>query len=171
MALARARPVFGSKEARAKASALIDEILRRPYDRAVLAADAAKMREEISRHKPASGPLDTKLGPGGLVDLEFAIHVLQLAHKEGLDPSLENAVELLAKANLVEANIIGAQRLLTEMLITIRLAAPQTTTPSEESCELMARACGAESWSELLARHDEARQSISALWEKVKESR
>ena len=42
----------------------------------------------------------------------------------------------------------------------IRLIAPETTTPSEESCELMARACGSETWSELLARHDEARQSM-----------
>jgi glutamate-ammonia-ligase adenylyltransferase len=170
MALARARPVFGSEQARARASALIDEILRRPYDPKRLAADAAKMREEMSRHKPASGPLDTKLGPGGLVDLEFAVHVLQLAHKKGLDPNLEKALKMLAKAGLVDANIIGAQHLLTEMLVTIRLLAPQTTTPSEESCELMAQACGAEKWSELLARHDEARQSISALWEKVKES-
>jgi glutamate-ammonia-ligase adenylyltransferase len=170
MALARARPVFGSKQARAKASALIDEILRRPYDPKGLAADAAKMREEMSRHKPASGPLDTKLGPGGLVDMEFAVHVLQLAHKKGLDPNLEKAVWMLAEDGLIDTNIVSAQHLLSEMLVTIRLVAPQTTTPSEESCELMARACGAEKWSELLARHDEARQSISALWEKVKES-
>jgi glutamate-ammonia-ligase adenylyltransferase len=128
------------------------------------------MREEMSRHKPASGPLDTKLGPGGLVDLEFAVQVLQLAHKKGLDPNLEKAVGMLAQANLVDTTIVGAQHLLSEMLVTIRLVAPQTTTPSEESCELMARACGAEKWSELLARHDEARHSISALWEKVKES-
>jgi hypothetical protein len=54
------------------------------------------------------------------------------------------------------------------MLITIRLIAPESATPSEESCELMARACGSESWSELLARHDEARHIVSALWERVK---
>ena len=171
MALTRARPVFGSAEGKAKASALIDEILQRPYDPAILASDAAAMRDEIARNKPASGPLDTKLGSGGLVDLEFAVHVLQLAYKQGLDPSLEKAVEQLAGHNLVQTNVVAAQQLLTEMLVTIRLIAPQTSTPSEESCELMARACGAESWSELLARHDEARQSISALWEKVKESR
>jgi glutamate-ammonia-ligase adenylyltransferase len=171
MAITRARPLFGSQAACAQVSALIDDILRAPHDSAKLVADAVKMREEIARHKPPSGPLDTKLGPGGLVDLEFAVHVLQLTHKQGLDPRLEKAVELLAEAGLVETNVIEAQHLLTEILITIRLIAPETTTPSEESCELMARACGSETWSELLARHDEARQSISALWEKVKESR
>ena len=54
------------------------------------------------------------------------------------------------------------------MLVTIRLLAPKTTTPSDESCGLMAKICGFDSWAELLARHDEARQSVSALWDSVK---
>jgi glutamate-ammonia-ligase adenylyltransferase len=168
MALTRARPVFGSSEARGKAAEAVAAILNRPADRAKIVGDAVKMREDIGRHKPPSGPLDVKLGSGGLVDLEFAVHVLQLTHKVGINPRLEEAVWQLAEAGLMEANVIQAQRLLTEMLVTIRLVAPETTSPSEESCELMARACGSESWHELLARHDEARQSVSALWEGVK---
>lgn len=168
MALTRARPVFGSAEARDKASRCIREILEQPYDRAKLIADAATMRAEIARHKPASGPLDVKLGDGGLVDLEFAVHVLQLTEKKGLDPRLETAVERLAEAGLIDTKVVEAQRLLTRMLVTIRLLAPETANPSEESCELMARACGADSWSELVARHDEARQSVSELWNRIK---
>ena len=168
MALARARPVFGSAGARASLDALIAEVLNGPHDTAKLVADAARMRDDISRSKPPSGPLDVKLGPGGLVDLEFAVHLLQLEHKAGLDPRLETAVEQLAEAGFIEAKIIDAQKLLTRMLITIRLIAPETTSPTQESCELMARACGFEDWSELLARHDEARQSIAALWDQVK---
>ena len=168
MALARARPVFGAERARAQASALISEILRRPCDRAKLVADAAAMREEIARHKPPSGPLDVKLGPGGLIDLEFAVHILQLVHKSGLDPRLEQAVDRLEEDGLITGKIVDAQRLLTRMLVSIRLLAPRTTSPSEESRELMARACGVEDWDELLARHDEARHSVSALWESVK---
>jgi glutamate-ammonia-ligase adenylyltransferase len=162
--------VFGSEEARAKAQETIAAILEQPFDSAKIVADAAKMREEIAGSKPPSGPLDVKLGEGGLVDLEFAVHVLQLTRKVGLDPRLEEAVQQLANEDLVDANIVQAQRLLTEMLVSIRLIAPETTSPSEESCELMARACGAESWSDLLARHDEARQSVAALWKKVKGS-
>jgi glutamate-ammonia-ligase adenylyltransferase len=168
MALARARPVFGSEQARAKASAVIADVLARPYDPAKVVDDAAKMRDDIAAHKPPSGPLDVKLGPGGLVDLEFAVHVLQLTQKAGLDPRLETAVEMLAHNGLVDANIVSAQRLLTQMLITIRLVAPETTSPSEESCELMAKACGSQSWAKLLARHDEARHSVSALWDQIK---
>jgi glutamate-ammonia-ligase adenylyltransferase len=171
MALARARPVFGSEAARAKASELIDGILRQPRDAEKIAADAVKMRDEIARHKPPSGPLDVKLGPGGLIDLEFAIHVLQLTTKTGLHPQLGAAIDELVADGIADTNIAGAQRLLTQMLVTIRLIAPETTTPSEESCELMAKACGSDSWNELLARHDEARQSVSALWNRVKEGK
>jgi glutamate-ammonia-ligase adenylyltransferase len=168
MALARARPVFGSAEARTMGDALIREILHRPYDPAKLLNDAVEMRSEIERHKPPSGPLDVKLGPGGLVDLEFAVHLLQLSKKAGLDPRLEAAVEQLRDAGLVEENIVEAQKLLTRMLIIIRLVAPETTNPSPESCELMALACGAADWDELLARHQAARQSVTALWDRIK---
>ena len=168
MALTRARPVFGSDAARSAAAGLVAEILQRPYDPAELVAAAVKMRDEIARHKPPSGPLDVKLGEGGLVDLEFSVHVLQLARKSGLEPRLEQAVEQLASDDFIDASIVSAQHLLTQMLVTIRLVAPETTSPSEESCELMARACGSGSWNELLARHDEARHSVSKLWNRVK---
>jgi glutamate-ammonia-ligase adenylyltransferase len=168
MALARARPVFGSAAGKSTLDSLISEVLHGPHDAAKLVADAARMRDEISRNKPASGPLDVKLGPGGLIDLEFAVHLLQLEHKAGLDPRLETAVEQLAEAGFVDASIVDAQKLLTRMLITIRLIAPETTSPTQESCELMAKACGFEDWSELLARHDAARQSIATLWNEVK---
>jgi glutamate-ammonia-ligase adenylyltransferase len=171
MALARARPVFGSDAARARVAALIEEILEQPRDAAKIVADAVEMRAEIARHKPSSGPIDVKLGPGGLIDLEFAVHVLQLTTKTGLHPRLERAVEELATKDLVSANIVNAQKLLTQMLVTIRLVAPETTRPSEESCELMAKACGSDSWTELLARHDEARHSVSMLWTRVKEGK
>jgi [glutamine synthetase] adenylyltransferase / [glutamine synthetase]-adenylyl-L-tyrosine phosphorylase len=168
MALARARPVYGSPQARAQASALISEILKRSVDPSRLISDAVKMREEIARHKPPTGPLDVKLGEGGLVDLEFAVHLLQLLHKKGLQPRLESAVEQLSEAKLVPTTIVEAQHLLTQMLVTIRLIAPESARPTEESCELMARACGATDWDELLARHGQARQSVSALWAQVK---
>jgi glutamate-ammonia-ligase adenylyltransferase len=171
MALARARPVFGSNQARERAAALIAEILNRPADAQAVVTDAVKMRDEIARHKPPSGPLDVKLGPGGLIDLEFSVHVLQLANKAGLHPRLEMAVSELVADGLIDAKIVLAQRLLTQMLVTIRLVAPETTTPSDESCELMAKACGSDSWNALLARHDEARQSVSALWKRVKEGK
>jgi [glutamine synthetase] adenylyltransferase / [glutamine synthetase]-adenylyl-L-tyrosine phosphorylase len=98
MALARARPVYGSpqigKQARQRS---FPKSCKQPRDPGKLIADAVKMREEIARHKPPSGPLDVKLGEGGLVDLEFAVHVLQLINKKGLHPRLESAVSSWSK--------------------------------------------------------------------------
>jgi glutamate-ammonia-ligase adenylyltransferase len=168
MALERARPLFGSDAGKARAAELIDSILRMPRDAAKVAADAAKMRAEMAQHKPPSGALDVKLGPGGLVDLEFAVHVLQLSTGDGLDPGLEQAVEALAKAGLIDTNIVKSQQLLTRMLITFRLVLPQGGEPRPATAALVARACGVDSWDELLARHAEARQSIATLWDRIR---
>ena len=129
MALCRARPVFGSAAARAETAELVAEILRRPRDARQIAADAARMRSDMERHNPPAGPFDVKLGPGGLVDLEFAVHVLQLTRHVGLDPRLDEAVQQLADAGLIEANIVEEQRLLTRMLVMMRLAAPEGNEP------------------------------------------
>ena len=168
MALCRARSVYGSAEARMRASSVIKEILRLERDPAKVVKDAAKMRAEMEKHKPPRSELDVKLGPGGLVDLEFAVHVLQLTRHLGISPRLEVALQELADANLVQANILDAQNLLTRMLVMMRLVAPGEVKPTAESWQLVAEACGSSSWDELLAEHDAARQSISDLWSSIK---
>jgi glutamate-ammonia-ligase adenylyltransferase len=169
MALCRARPVFGSPEVRAQVAAMIDGILRMPRDAKKIVADAVKMRADMERHKPPRSKLDVKLGPGGLIDLEFATHVLQLTTHVGLDTRLEVALEALAAEGSVSANIVGALKLLSRMLVMMRLVAPDDVKPTPETWQLVAEACGAASWDELLAEHDAARQSIAALWNSIKE--
>jgi glutamate-ammonia-ligase adenylyltransferase len=168
MALCRARSVFGSAEARAATTKLLLEILRRPRDQRQIAVDAAGMRAEIERHKPPAGKFDVKLGPGGLVDLEFAVHVIQLTRHAGLDPRLEEAVRQLADAGLIEENIVEAQHLLTRMLVMMRLVAPDGNDLIPGTWDLVAAACGASDTEQLLADHDAARQSIAALWQSIK---
>ena len=126
------------------------------------------MRREISRHKPPQGMLDVKLGPGGLVDLEFAVHVLQLTRHVGLHTRLELALEELAGASLIEANIADALKLLSRILVMLRLVAPGDVKPTPETWQLVAKACGAASWDALLAQHDAARQSIRELWDSIR---
>jgi glutamate-ammonia-ligase adenylyltransferase len=167
MALLRARPLYGSAAAKAALGGVIETTLLRPREPAKLIADAVRMRGEIAAHKPAAGPLDIKLGPGGLVDLEFAIHILQLRHGIGLDPRLEQAVTALAAAGLVEAGIGEALCLLTRMLVMFRLVAPSSAAPPEATRPLVAAACGLADWTALLAAHDSARQRVSALWRRV----
>jgi glutamate-ammonia-ligase adenylyltransferase len=167
MALTRARPVFGSAEARAQVEAIIDGTLRRPRDTAKLIADAAKMRGDIATHKPPAGPLDVKLIEGGLVDAEFAVHVLQLSRHVGFDPDLAVAAGLLEGEGLLAAGFGSAFALLTRMLITLRLVAPDSTEPPEASRILVAQRCGHDDWEALMADYDAARALIRGEWRRV----
>jgi glutamate-ammonia-ligase adenylyltransferase len=168
MALCRARPVSGSPEVRERASGVIDSILRTERDAQKVVKDAVKMRADMQRHKPPRSELDVKLGPGGLVDLEFAVHVLQLTRRVGLDPRLDVAIDALAAEGLLSRNIADAQKLLTRMLVMMRLVAPGDVKPTAGTWHLVATACGAASWDELLAQHEAARQSIRELWDGIK---
>jgi glutamate-ammonia-ligase adenylyltransferase len=167
MALTRARPVYGSVQARASLQAAVDDILSLPRDPAKLVADAAAMRDEMARHKPAGGRFDIKLGEGGLVDLEFAVQVLALRHQAGLKPQLSVAIADLEERGLVPPDIAEAHRLLTSMLVMFRLVSPASAEPPEATRPLVARACDRESWDDLLAAHNAARQSIGTLWRQV----
>jgi len=167
MAMTRARPVYGPAATQAELAAILDGVLRLPRDPATVADDAARMRGDIARHKPAKGPFDIKLGAGGLVDLEFAVQTLQLSFHEGLAPDFAAAIEGLVRANRVPAETIDHYRLLHRLLVVLRLVAPNSAEPPEASRALVARACCAADWPELLARYDAARQSVAALWRRV----
>lgn len=170
MALCRARPVYGSVEARAAVQAILDAELMQPRESATLLADAVKMRDDMARHKPPKGPLDVKLSDGGLVDLEFAVHVTQLRHRAGFDPHLGRAIAMLGEQGLAPATLIEAQRFLTRVLVTVRLMAPDDGLPSEQTRPLVARACGQKDWPGLLAELERVRQDVAAFWSTTKEN-
>ncbi|MDQ4087709.1 MAG: glutamine-synthetase adenylyltransferase, partial [Pseudomonadota bacterium] len=167
MALLRARPLYGFHAGKAELRRVIGEVLRRPRDPDKLVADAVRMRAEIRAHKRPSGPFDIKHGEGGLIDLEFAVHTLQLRHRIGLYPRLELALAELAEAGHVGGEVDPALRLLTRMLVMFRLVSPDSAAPAEATRPLVARACGFEDWEALLAAHDQARQNIAELWRAV----
>ncbi|HYI49103.1 MAG TPA: bifunctional [glutamine synthetase] adenylyltransferase/[glutamine synthetase]-adenylyl-L-tyrosine phosphorylase [Allosphingosinicella sp.] len=171
MALTRARPVYGSAADKAALAGIVEEVLGMERDPARVAADAASMRLEIARHKKPRGPFDIKLAPGGLVDLEFAVHTLQLSRRTAFAPRLGAAVAALVEQGLLPPEIADAHRLLVRLLVTLRLVAPDSAEPAPASRALVARACRTDGWEELLAAHEAARQSISALWREVTESR
>jgi glutamate-ammonia-ligase adenylyltransferase len=55
------------------------------------------------------------------------------------------------------------------MLVMMRLVAPGDVKPTPDTWQLVAEACGAANWDELLAEQNAARQSIAALWNSIKE--
>ena len=167
MALTRARAVFGSPSARAEVDARVAAILAQPRDAAAVLADAVAMRGEIARHKPAAGAFDVKLGAGGLVDLEFAVQVRQLVRGVGLAPRIEDAVAAQIGAGLLPSAIAGAERLLTRLLVTLRLVAPGGGDPEPASRALVAAACGFEDWPGLCDALADARGVVSATWDRT----
>lgn len=164
LALTRARPVFGSQQGRAALNAILSETLERPRDFDELARNAVKMRGDIARHKPPSSDLDVKLVPGGLVDLEFLIHVTQFQHNMAFDPDLRAALAQLAAAGHLPAELVAAHDLITRFLIVSRLVSPESTEPPEATRPVVARACGVENWEALLESYDQARQRVRDAW-------
>jgi len=146
---------------------VIDATLRRPRDVPKLIADAAKMRGDIATHKPPAGPLDVKLIEGGLVDAEFAVHVLQLGQHVGFDPDLATAIDILEGQGLLAAGFGSAFALLTRMLITLRLISPDSSEPPEASRMLVAQRCGHDDWGGLMSAYAAARALIAGEWRRI----
>ncbi len=178
MALCRARPLFGSPDDRAALAAIIADTLRAPRDPVKLRGDVLAMRAEMALHKPPSGPLDVKLARGGLVDLEFLVHYLQLregpkmANNSLLEPDLGLALDKLAAAKLLppalrpdlQTDLRTAHDLLARLLVVVRLVAPDGCFPPEASRAIVARACGLADWPALLAAVLCARRAVAASW-------
>ncbi|WP_376765093.1 bifunctional [glutamine synthetase] adenylyltransferase/[glutamine synthetase]-adenylyl-L-tyrosine phosphorylase [Sphingomonas koreensis] len=169
MALTRARPVFGSAAARAQVQAVIDAVLHGDRPERDVVAEARKMRADMAAHKPPAGPLDAKLLPGGLVDLEFAVHTQQLVRRAGFDPELRRAIGLLADAELLPAELTPALEFLTRLLVTLRLVAPDAQPPALATRPVVAHAVGARDWEAVLAALDRHRQEVARAWAAVSE--
>lgn len=164
MALTRARPVFGSAGARAAAAAVIAGVLDGARPDRDLAGEAAGMRADMARHKPPAGPLDAKLLPGGLVDLEFAVHLTQLRHRTGFDPHLGTAIAMLVDAGLLPPGLAAAHDLLTRLLVTLRLVAPDSAEPPPATRALIAQVLRRDDWDAVLAAFAATRQEVAAVW-------
>ncbi len=167
MALTRARPVFGSASARAETIRVIEAVLNGDRPERDLIADGAKMRADMAAHKPPAGPLDAKLSPGGLVDLEFATHLAQLTHRTGFDPNLGRAIDALIAAGLAPPDMRACHDLLTRLIVTLRLVAPDAQVPEPTTQALVARAVGLPDWPATLAAFDRTRQEVMEFWAAV----
>lgn len=165
MALARARVLHGPSEGRAQLQRLVRNVLEMKRDPAKLRADVLEMRANMAQHKPAKGPLDVKLARGGLVDIEFITHYLQLRDAAALVPAIPEALAGLAKANLLDPAITEAHRTLSRFLIAARLLAPDWQEPSSSARAVLASACECDDWSCLTEKLAAARAAVAAAWQ------
>ena len=171
MALLRARAIYGSPEAREAVEKIIHDLLHMPRDAEKTRADAADMRVKMAGHKPPKGALDIKVGEGGLVDLEFAMHVQQLTTGECHIPNIAAAIRCLNAKNLAPDEVVAAHGLLARMLVMLRLTAEEGEEPTPAARQMVASACGEPGWPQLLAAHDEARAAVSNWWAEVRRAK
>jgi glutamate-ammonia-ligase adenylyltransferase len=87
-----------------------------------------------------------KLMRGGLVDVEFIIHTLQLTHGTALNPRLGEALDELIAAGLLPPAMAQAHAVLARVLIASRLIAPDGAVPGDAACAALAKACGLGDW-------------------------
>jgi glutamate-ammonia-ligase adenylyltransferase len=80
-ALTRARYAAGDRAVGAKFEAIREKVLRKKRDRSVLAREVLQMRDRLhGAHPNRSGLFDVKHDRGGMIDIEFAVQYLVLAH-------------------------------------------------------------------------------------------
>lgn len=167
MALTRARPVVGSAAARTAVASTVAGVLGGDRPARDVAADARAMRGEMARHKPPRGSIDAKLLPGGLVDLEFAVHARQLVHATAFDPDLGQAIDLLMAADFAPPAVRGAHDLLARLLVVMRLLAPDAEPPAPATRVLVAAALDLPDWEAVVASLAAARQVVTAWWQEM----
>ncbi|WP_341713007.1 bifunctional [glutamate--ammonia ligase]-adenylyl-L-tyrosine phosphorylase/[glutamate--ammonia-ligase] adenylyltransferase [Erythrobacter sp.] len=171
MALQRARVLVASDAARRDVEAVVASILMQERDPVKLKADVLEMRGEMARHKAPKGPLDAKLLRGGLVDVEFLVHFLQLQHRTALTPNLRDAIADLVTAGHLHPGVREARDLMTRLLIGSRLLAPDLDRPNDAAAAILARQCMCQDYEEMLVRLQSSRRDVAAAWLEVFDER
>ncbi|HEY3815063.1 MAG TPA: bifunctional [glutamine synthetase] adenylyltransferase/[glutamine synthetase]-adenylyl-L-tyrosine phosphorylase [Caulobacteraceae bacterium] len=178
LALTRARVVWSTSEGfGADVAAAIEAALRRPRDRATVAADVLEMRRLMERERPPSGLWDMKLNPGGLVDAEFAAQFLQITAAAAggpLRPGTLAAFEALEAGGQVSqalAQPLAAAWTLQQSLTQlVRAALDSKADPAQEPEPFqarLARAGGCETLAALEVRLAETRAAARAAFAAV----
>jgi len=114
-ALLRARPIAGDAALNAELAQVRRAVLGVPRELATVLTDVGDMRRRwrAERDRSNSGQLDLKQGPGGLLDIEFALQGLVLAHAaqrpDLLKPTANAAlIEACRAAGLLDAGQAAA---------------------------------------------------------------
>jgi glutamate-ammonia-ligase adenylyltransferase len=103
LALTRARVVYSTGGFRHDVTEAIRRLLAVPVDRAALAREVVAARRKLDSPRGRKPP---RRGQGGLVDTEFLVQYLQLAHAvdfpEVLRPNLWDALDALRRVGLLD---------------------------------------------------------------------
>ena len=166
----RARTVGDCPEADAAIAATLDQ----QRDPETLRRAVAGMRADVAAAKPAKGVYDVKLAPGGLVDLEFLVHFLQLRDRVALGPELgpdlSKAIAALTSAGRLPDDLGVAHDLLTRFLVLLRLVAPGAEVPAGFSPAveaMLARGLGLETFADVTAQLALAKAAVRLAFQTI----
>ncbi len=179
-ALVRARPVLGDPALARRFAALRRARVFGPglsdAERAEVHHVRMRMERELGREGP--GRIHLKFGAGGLVDVEFLVQVLQLAHgrehRALQTPSTRVALARLGALGLLAEptaeSLLEAHEFLRGLLRSLRLrqARPPDCLPlTGHVLVRLAREAGLDSGRALLARHREVAEFVRAEYRRA----
>lgn len=170
MALTRARVVAGPPEA---TGAALASVFAQARSWPKLRTDILDMRKDMDAHRAAKSAWDMKLSPGGLVDIEFILHALQLQHAARhpsvIAPVLEDAISALhahgALGN-VQAGILNnawIQQYHIRSILSLCADGDETRTVSMSLAKLLGGAKPASVLKKIVA----ARTAVLDIWHTV----
>jgi [glutamine synthetase] adenylyltransferase / [glutamine synthetase]-adenylyl-L-tyrosine phosphorylase len=177
MALTRARPVYGSAALQARLTDAIHTALVQPRDPKKLLVDVDTMRNRIAREFAPKSEWDVKYRQGGLVDVEFTVQALQLAHAvenpSVLSTNTADALERLHAAGYLTEPAFTALReglrLWRQVQAAIRLTAPgggfDAANALEGQKRALARAAGVDAFEDLAPRMEKVAQAVRDQYE------
>jgi glutamate-ammonia-ligase adenylyltransferase len=174
-ALGRARVVRGDANYAAEViSACREAVLGQTWSAALV----DEIRSMRSRLEANAGPRNLKRGPGGIVDVEFAVQLLQLkygrTHPRILCPNIWDALEVLEEVRLLPADEARALRdgysflRLVEARLRIVTDRPLAEVPqSVEDRAKLAQRLGFESPDRFLTELKRANAEIRSRYEAI----
>jgi len=178
-ALIKLRPIAGDASLGARLVALRDDYVFSGEGPNVTAMRA--IRERQVRHLVAGGTFNAKYSPGGLVDCEYLVQGLQIAHGRG-DPRLRVTNTMEAMGALAKAGVLSAEvherleaayaflRRLIDALRMVRGNARDLTVPpvdGEEYAFLARRLSYGGDLARLRADIDRHPQAVQELWRRL----
>ncbi|CAO4180056.1 bifunctional [glutamine synthetase] adenylyltransferase/[glutamine synthetase]-adenylyl-L-tyrosine phosphorylase [Methylorubrum populi] len=175
MALTRARVIAGDPSLAVEAQETIRDALMQARDWESVRRSVREMRATVEREKGDHGPLDLKLSPGGLLDLDFLAQALVLghahAHPDLIGRAAPDVFSEAAQAGLIDAEeaerLRDAYRLLDDVHQWQRLMVEgDPTEASPVALARLARAANLPDAKALTARLDEERRTVRAIFDR-----
>lgn len=157
-ALTRARFCTGDDNVGRQFDAIRATVLSQKREQATLHDEVLSMRRKMDEnHKTITGSFDVKHDRGGLIDLEFAVQYLILAHGHDTPALLDNVGNIALLGRAAEAGLIPADIALGAANAYRRLRQEQHRL----------RLAGAEKSPIVDSELREERQAVAAVWQAV----